>query len=105
MSFEIPVSLLLYAQLPKILEGQEVNLEPIINAIVMQKLLTTIVATLPIPTEFKPIIDLMITMEQVKALTAALRGETYTPNIDKIISLVVTLSMMEQLTKAFATAA
>ena len=104
MSVEIPISVILYAQIPKILRGEEVDITPIIESQVNKMILNSLLSTLTIPTEFQDIVNLMITLEDTRATLALLRGEAYEPRIDRIIELVVNLSMIESIATALGTA-
>jgi len=99
--FTIPVEVLIYAQLPKMLRGEEVDITPIVSLKINEVILDALKKSIKVPTEFEGLIDVMLMAEQMKAVTAVLRGEEYTPAIDKIIELMVNFSLIESLTSAF----
>jgi len=103
-TFEIPMDVLIMAQIPKILRGEEIDISPYINAMIASKIVDALKASITIPTEFESIIDVMIFAEKMRAFSAALRGETYELAIDKIVELMVSLYMISALSEAFATA-
>lgn len=104
-TFEIPMDVLIMAQLPRILRGEEVDLTPYINVIVSSKIVDAIRASITLPTEFESIVDIMLFAEKMRAFTAAIRGETYEPAIDRIIELMVSLYMVNAISTAFGTSA
>jgi len=99
-TFEIPMDVLIMAQIPRILRGEEVDLTPYINVLISSNIVDAIKASIALPTEYQSIVDIMLFAEKMRALTAALRGETYEPAIDRIVELMVSLYMVSAISTA-----
>jgi len=103
--FEIPMDVLIMAQLPRILRGEEVDLSPYINVMVSSQIVDAIRGSIALPTEYQSIVDIMLFAEKMRAFTAALRGEAYEPAVDRVIEIMVSLYMVNAIASAFGTTA
>lgn len=104
-TFEIPLDVLIMAQLPRIMAGEEVDLTPYINAMISSQIIESLRSAIALPTEYQSIVDIMVFAEKMRAFTAALRGEEYEPALDKIVNLMVSLHMVQALSSALGTSA
>ena len=100
-TFEIPLDVLIMAQIPRIMRGEEVDLTPYINVMVSSQIVDSLKTAISLPTEYQSIVDIMIFAEKMRAFTAALRGEEYEPAIDRIVNLMVSLNLVNAIATAF----
>ena len=80
-----------------VLRGEEFDISRILETQITQQLVDQILAQMQVPAEWQDFICTMKNMETVKAALAAMRGETYEPQVDRIIELVITLQLIGQL--------
>ncbi len=83
----------------------EMNLDVLIDVIVQDKIEQSLLANVTLPAEFKDlenVICLMLDMNKVKSVMAALRGEQPPEGtgIDKVLELIVNLQMLGALTQS-----
>ena len=95
------MDVLVMAQIPKILRGEEINFSPIISYYVNKTIIESLLTNLTVPEDFRGVVDILIFAEQMKAFSALLRGEEYTPSLDQVINLIVSLQMVSALEGAF----
>lgn len=89
--------------LSKTLKGEEFDISPLIDVIVGQKITESLLASVSLPSEFADLGDifcLQIQLEQVKAVTSMLKGETYEFDISKVIDTLVSLNMISAITSS-----
>jgi len=83
----------------------ELNLDPLIELMVQEKIEQSLLASIDIPEEFADLVDvicLKLQMNKLKGLTAALKGEQVeVGGLDDVINIVVQLQMLKALEGAF----
>ena len=86
------------------LKGEEFDITPLIDVIVGQKVTESLLSSITLPSDFADLGDvicLQIQLQQVKALEAIMKGETYEFDLSKVIDMIVTFNMMSAITSAF----
>lgn len=91
--------------LKNIFTGGEFNLDPLIDAMVQDKIEESLLANVNLPSEFADLGDvicLSLEMNKVKTVLAALKGEQVSPEegLDKVIQLIVNLQMLSALSSS-----
>ena len=97
-------SLLPVMMMKGILAGEEFNLDPVIDVMINKQIAESLLANVTLPSDFAELGDvicLQVQMGQLKAVQAALRGETAEFNMDKIIDMVVNLQLLSAIESAF----
>ena len=106
----IDVTALMKPLLLKAVFSQEgeggLNLDAFINVMIQEKMESALLQSIELPQEFadlQDVICLMLQMDKLKTLTAALKGEEVPAGagLDKVIGLVVQLQMLKALEGAF----
>ena len=85
-------------------EGEETNFDVLIEAMVNDKIVNSLLANIELPDEFKEmgdVICLMIQMDNLKTVLAALRGERVESKaLDKALEMVINLQLLSVLSNA-----
>jgi len=91
-----------------VIAGGELNIEPLIDVMVQEKIQESLLASVELPSEFADLADvicLSLEMNKVRTVLAVLRGEAPPAGagIEKTLELIVNLQMLSAISKAFET--
>ena len=89
-----------------VLRGEEFDITPIIDILVQDKIVSSLLGQLTLPEEFKDLGDvicLMLEMNKVRSIMAVLRGEQPPEGVgvERVLELVINLQLLSQLSQAF----
>ena len=86
------------------LKGGELDITPLVDVMIGQKVTESLLSSVTLPSDFADLGDvicLQIQLQQVKALEAIMKGETYEFDLSKVIDMIVTFNLMSAITNAF----